>query len=184
VTSTHTYVLPVAALIETMKGMRTPVTLRTQLPPHSRVSKEICFAEIVIEAGKLLSCDIKTADNRELHFSLEDAFILLQEFGPLRWQLIASGRRGLSVSTQEMPQVRPLPYPKGAAKRSIPRKVITALPPAQFKTLPQRHKQVFLLIDDRKDGAEIGRLLSMSQDSVESILDELYQLQLITFYEP
>ena len=178
-TDIHTYVLPVAALIETMKGMRTPVTLRTQLLPHSRVLKEACFAEIVIEAGKLLSCDIKAADNRELHFSSEDAFVLLQGLGPLRWQLIASGHRGSSVPTQEMSHAWQLPPSKGAAKGRIPRKVITALPPAQFKILSQRHKQVFLLIDDRKNAAEIGRLLSMPQDSVESILNELYQLQLI-----
>lgn len=180
-TSTHTYVLPVVALIETMKGMRTSVTLRTQLPPHSRVLKETCFAEIVIEAGELRSCNIKTADGRELHFSLEDAFTLLQELWSLRWQLIASGRRESSVSTQEMPHARQLSLSKGAAKGRIPHKVLTALPPAQFKALPQRHKQVFLLIDGRKNGTEIGRLLSMPQDSVESILNELYQLQLITF---
>ncbi len=180
-TDTRTYVLPVAALIETMKSMRTPITLRAQLLNRSRALKETCFAEIVIEAGVLRSCDIRTADGRELFFSLEEAFTLLQQQGQLRWQLIASGQQELATSKQKMSQAQLLPSSGGAPKKYVPRKIIMSLPPTQFKELPQRHKQVFLLIDGRKDSAEIGRLLSISQSSVESILGELYQTKLIAF---
>jgi len=181
VTNTRAYVLPIVALIETMKGMRTPVTLRAQLSPRPKVLRETCFAEIVIEDGVLSSCDIRTADNHKLFSSLEENFIFLQKLGPLRWLLITSGHQELSSSGPKMPHAQQLPSSRGTTKKSIPRKVIMSLPPGQFKELPQRHKQVFLLIDGYKDSAEIGRLLSISQNSVESILNELYQLRLIGF---
>lgn len=163
------YLLPVAALLETMAGLQATVTLRAHLSALPKGWDEECIADLVMVHGTLHTCTISTVEGHPL-LQREAALQMLERIGTLEWTMRAP-------SLPPPPQLQRA-HPSESQQAPSDWKVVPELTPETLIALPRRHRQVLLLVENRTP-EEIARLLQRSQPDVEQVLEELRQHHLI-----
>ena len=134
--------------------------------------------ELHVKEGVAIACRFVTRQGEV--FSLDRWDEQLGRVGVLNWELTTSSDViAQRTSSASLPVVRPtsdtLPSRQPARP---PRQRITLLP-AQLRQLPMRHRQVYSLIDGKRQAADIALLLYKPQHEIGQILEELERQGLI-----
>ncbi len=166
------YTISLADIMQTLQIFRQSGRLQTELP-DVRGLKGQFQAELIIAAGKIISCSI-TNRSGQIIIGNDEAVLLLYNLGELNWTLTLQAETAPTnppniQNTASLPRLRPL----------IPRRI--ALPrQGQVNTWPRKHRAVFALIDGQKNIEQIAAVLSLSRKNVEEILRDLQSIQVIT----
>ncbi|HZO72736.1 MAG TPA: hypothetical protein VFB60_11080 [Ktedonobacteraceae bacterium] len=155
------YVLPVAVLLATMSDLQATVTAQTHLAALPEADNEACLAELTLVQGHLRHCRISTLPGQVL-LQQAAALHLLERLGELEWRLQPSSPDAFvpREATQRRWQVA---VPLSAVRGS----------------LSQREKQVLLLIESQHGPEQIARLLCLSGDQIEQLVEALAARALI-----
>ncbi len=156
------YVLPMSVLLETMRELAASVTVQAQLAALPQGWNEPCVAELVLVEGRLYACTISTTEGLML-LQQEAAYQVLNRLGTLEWSVRPDGR---SSPQDEQP-------PSPTISKHAPWLVASSLSSEVLASLSRRHKQVLLLSESHKRPEEIARLLRLSVQKVEQILQTL-----------
>ena len=156
------YVLPAAAVIETMKNANV-VRLQTHVPPLPGQTEE-STAELVVGQGKIHSCCIVTKSGAPL-FMHAEALKVLEQLGDLEWSIY-------QAPTDIAGAIRR----KG---EEIPRRMVPCLSLAQEQVLSRREKQVFALVDGKRSIETIAHILHLESSAAQEILQKLREVYAI-----
>jgi DNA-binding CsgD family transcriptional regulator len=165
--------LPLPLLLAALSDVPQTLLLRAQLTPQRGILQKGGNAEIRVQKGRPLSCEIRDLQGRPLAQG-QEAFLALQEMGRLSWHLsFAEEKRDGSAKTrQPEPVGERADYP---GEKPVRRKT-TALPP-----LVLRQRQVLNLADGTRTVQQIAALLHISSAEVTTILRRLRELNLISY---
>lgn len=170
------YILPAAAIIETMKQQRDVVAFRAPLPEGRHLPSALratpCFAEIVLGNGTLHSCTIFTSGGT-LVCEQQEAMRLLQGLGDLEWVLHSLP---LSPTPGSPPQTE---QTYSASPEMVPRKAPLVGSATPAEPLTHRQRRVWLLIDGQRSVRELASLLCLSPQEIEEALTALARSRLI-----
>jgi DNA-binding CsgD family transcriptional regulator len=157
------YMLPAAAVIETMKQKNEIVCLQAHVPalPGHR---EEGTAFLLVGQDKIHSCTIVAASGEPLFAYATEALKVLEQLGDLEWIL------------SQVPTYQQVTDHYQRADEEIPRRAIPALSPAQEKVLSRREKQVFALVDGQRSREKIARILQLEQGTVQQMLQKLREV--------
>lgn len=158
------YLLSLSSLLAVMQGISGTHWFHTEL--SARIGKDTPIAEIMIHDGKLIMCQVRTGQGSVL-LRKDQAVSMIEEMGELNWSLVAPPQR--SIQTHLEP-----------SRERIPVRLIVGILPT---ALPHRHKHVLSLMDGQRTVEHIARLLHLSSQEIQTILQDLQQGKLITFEE-
>jgi hypothetical protein len=171
----QTYQLPITVIIEVMKGLHEPVTLRARVSTLSGHGKLECIAHIVVNEQGLQTCVITEQGTGARRVEGEEAFGILQRSGTLSWTLQPA--EAASTLTRSPPTYRDVESSRDASQ--IPFRQVE-LTTAQMQALPPAQKKVFALVNGKNTIASIAHLLTKTPHEVLHVLLELKQKRLIT----
>lgn len=177
---TQQYLLPIAALIETMRDVPEIVSLRAQMPSLPGVWKEACIAEIIIGHGRIHACTIITTAGQCL-LQQEAALHALEQSDELEWTLGPSFASGTPLPHQKSTWLQQSSAPPSQRDGAVPQRSEVFAMPALLERLPRRQKQVLLLADGHKQTSEIARLLGVEPQEMEHLLRQLHHQRLIHY---
>lgn len=170
------YLLPVNAILQTLRDQNGITVLSASLPRLPRYQQEAREVALILGQGRVHTCTIRAADGLPL-LQGSEALKTLERLGSLEWHV-----QGLVGSSDVW-------SPNGEAgqdlcqpQENIPRRLVASLSPLQQQNLSRHHRLVFNLIDGARSIASIATLLHFSPDEVASLLQELRQDQLIDWY--
>ena len=172
------YLLPVVAVVETMKGLPETVSFQAQLPAMPHLSSEICFAQVIVGQGDCQFCTVVTRTGQIL-LQHQEAFTLVQQLGKLVWRLSTPTSEPLSLLPDHS-----FPSQEANAGRDLaqllPQRTGELLP-IQMQALPAAQRRVWFLVDGQKTIEQLARLLTKSVGDVYQLLLTLQEQQLIHF---
>lgn len=179
------YNLNLEAVLSVLLRRQLSGTLTAMLP-KGKVLKEPSHIEMLIDRGKLQSCELRS-DQRTLRG--EEALRVIAQLGLIPW-IFEPARANTSrllphsgpltthpLMATDMQRYAPLQNP---FHTRIPRKV-GQLSPADLARLPRPYFQVYANIDGRHTLAEIAALLRTTPERIEGIVRDLQTWQLIVF---
>lgn len=170
------YLLPVVAVVETMKGLPETVSLQAQISSVPGVSKETCVAEIIVGEGRLHGCTILTLAGHTL-LQNQEAFAVLQRMGKLEWQLVPGSREQQVGPRQEQGQS----LWSGSSEQDMRPCRIGAPSSLQLQSLPFDQRRVLYLVDGQKTISQLARLLQKNPEEIHILLLALYEKHYISF---
>ncbi len=168
------YMLPVSAIIQTLRDQNGVTALSATLPSVPGFSQQAGEAALLLGQGHIQRCTIRARDGLLLAQGGE-ALKALEQLGNLAWQvqeLNGSGENWVATDSKEQEHGQ-------SPGQHIPRRRVTMLSPEQQQTLSRRHRQVFALVDGARSVASIAALLHLSTDEITHLLHDLHQDQLI-----
>jgi hypothetical protein len=164
------YLLPVLAVVETMKWSPEVVMLQAHLSSLPGVSKDACLAQVILGQGSLYSCTITTRVGAVL-LERESAYHALEQCGDLEWSVASA-----PSPQQAGPQVaRSHAIPAVARAAQIPRLRVKELPAETLNRLAHPYRKVLLLVDGKRSLEEIARLAAKTPQEVAHMLKTLEQ---------
>lgn len=167
------YLLPVLAVVETMKMSPNVVMLQAQLLSLPSVSKEVCLAQIILGQGRVHSCTITTAKTGTVLREQQEAYHALEQCGDLNWSVLPAPSLYASASQKTTP-----PH-MGVSDQyisNIPFLRVKSLTPEVLAPLSLPYRRVLMLVDGKRSIEEIARLLNREQQEVQQILAALRHL--------
>ena len=135
--------------------------------------------ELQAKEGVIIACRFVT---RQGSISPLDRWeVRLAQLGILNWELATSteamSKRTSPSSEDSFSQQPSSALPRGRYAAAPHRAVV--LPPAQIRQWPILYRQVYALIDGRRQLADIALTLRRSQQEIAQIIDELIRRRLI-----
>ena len=167
------YLLPVLAVVETMKMLPDVVMLQAQLPSLPGISKEACLAQIILGQGRVHSCTITAAKTGTVLREQQEAYHALERCGDLNWSVLLAPSLYAPAS-----QKATLPYmvASGQYTSKIPSLRVKALTPEVLAPLSLPYRRVMMLVDGKRPIEEIARLLNKGPQEVQQMLAALEHL--------
>jgi hypothetical protein len=131
-----------------------------------------------VKEGTIYAC---VFTNTQGHVSSWDHWeTQLPPFGVLNWELIPwQPFEHMQDNTSSRSPVLSQQSPVGVQKQSPTHTVV--LSPSQLRQLPMLYRQVYTLIDGRRQSCDIARMLHQSQQDIDRILGDLSQQGLIQY---
>lgn len=167
------YLLPVVAVIETMKASPDLVVLHSQVAALPGMTKNACVAQIVLGQGKVYACTITTATGSVL-LQQQEAYRVLERCGDLSWSVtLATPSLSTHSRQQEIPPGRGM---DGRMSSMIPSLRVNTLAPETLASFSHAYRQVLVLVDGKRSIEEIARLLARPADTVHHMLVALAHL--------
>jgi hypothetical protein len=167
------YLLPVSAMVETMKMSPDVVMLQAQLPSLPGVSKEACLTQIILGQGRVYSCIITATKAGTVLREQQEAYHALERCGDLSWSVLpAPSRYAPAVQKTALPYIGT----SGQHMSKIPSLRVKALTPEVLAPLPPPYRRIILLVDGKRTIEEIARLLNKEPQEVQQILAALGHL--------
>lgn len=166
------YLLPVRALLQTLRDRPTLTTLTAALPVGSRRPSQARQVVLILGQGRVLSCTIHAGDGRLLAQG-GSALKILERLAPLPWQILPAPSQDAARYSPTRPEHAQTMPPLGPCRR------LACLAPPQWQALSHRHRQVFALADGTRSVASIATLLHLPIEVVLRLLDDLRRDQLI-----
>jgi hypothetical protein len=168
------YMLPVSAIIQTLRDQNGVTALSATLPSVPGFSQQAGEVALLLGQGHIQRCTIRTRDGLLLAQDGE-ALKTLEQLGNLEWQvqeLSGSGENWPPTDSKEQKQEQ-------RTGQHLPRRRVAALSLVQQQALSRRHRQVFALVNGARSVASIATLLHLSPEEVTRLLGELHQNQLL-----
>jgi len=150
-----------------------------------------CQAELVVVQGRVSTCLIRAAQNRQVILEGKSALDCLEHCGELCWMVQPEqpihpshlfGSRSQDGWHAGLSPPSPTPYERWAEKP--PSRINVRLDSKQVEDLPHRHRQVLLLVNGRRGIADVCRILNCSFEQLTAVLEDLEARHLITFSDP
>jgi hypothetical protein len=166
------YRLPIGAMVEIMKYSPDKVLLQAHLASLASLSKQVCFAHVVLEQGGLHSCTIMEKTGRVL-LQQQDAYDALVHCGDLNWRVVRT------PSVQDLRHGRPVTSTLGSLESTlwhIPTLRVNPVPRETLLALPHAQRVALVLVDGKRSVAVIAQLLTTSPQKIEQTLAALRHL--------
>jgi hypothetical protein len=167
------YLLPVLAVVETMKILPEIVMLQAHLPLLPGVSKEPCLAQIILGQGHVSSCKITTTKTGAVLLQQQEAYHALERCGDLEWSVLPAPFLSPSASQKAaLPRIGA----SGQYPSKVPSLSVKALTPEILASLSSPYRRVLALVDGKRSIEEIARLLNKTPQEVQQMLTTLPHL--------
>ncbi len=167
------YLLPVVAVVETMKESPDMLLLQAQLPSLPGVAKDACFAQIILGQGRLFSCTITSTKTGTVLRAAQEAYHALERCGDLDWSVLPAP--SLHPPAQQPTRVSPRNV-SGRLSVKAPSLRVPQLSPEILEPLSNPYRRVLLLVDGRRSIEEIAYLLNREPYEIEQMLAALPHL--------
>jgi hypothetical protein len=161
------YLLPIVAVVETMKWSPEVVMLQAHLPSLPGVSKDACLVSLIIGQGHVYSCTITAARTGAVLREQEVAYHAVEQCGDLEWS-VGPAPRDPSPASQKNGSVQPNTTGKFASP--IPSLRVTTLTNEILQPLAHPYQRVLRLVDGRRSVADIARLLGKQPQDIQQML--------------
>ncbi|HEU5377961.1 MAG TPA: hypothetical protein VFV38_21270 [Ktedonobacteraceae bacterium] len=171
------YLLPLLAVVETMKGLPEMVSLHAEVPSVPGLARGTYLAHVVVGQGRCSSCTITTPTGRLL-LQQQEAFDALQQVGNLAWRLSAPPSASMSALVQTEAEFQEGDAPERGRTPIRPRR-IGRPEPAHMQALPHAQRHLLWVIDGQKTLEQLARLLAKSPDDIYHLLLRLREQHLI-----
>ncbi len=165
------YLLPVAAVVETMKDLPDVVMLQAQLSSLPGLSKEACLAQIILGQGQVSSCKIIATRTGIVLREQQEAYHALERCGDVTWHV----RPAPSLHPPVRPQAT-LPPTSGTFPAQIPSLRVSRLSPEILAPLSHPYRRVLGLVDGKRSIEDIARLLNKTPQEIQQMLAALPHL--------
>jgi hypothetical protein len=167
------YLLPVMAVVETMKALPDIVMLQGRLSSLSGVSKDTCLAQIILGQGQVHSCMITATRTGTVLLQQQEAYHALERCGDVNWSV-------LPAPSSYTPMRQKAALPPIATYETLPAKIpsllVAELRPAILEPLSNPYRRVLLLVDGRRSIEDIARLLNKEPHEIRQMLAALPHL--------
>jgi hypothetical protein len=167
------YLLPVVAVVETMKELPDVVMLQAHLPSLPGVSKDACLAQIILGQGQVYSCKIIVTKTGIVLREQQEAYHALERCGDVNWSL----RPAPSLHALVRPPATPPPI---TTYRTFPAQIpslrVSRLSPEILAPLSHPYQRVLRLIDGRRSIEDIAHLLNKEPQEIQQMLTSLPHL--------
>lgn len=167
------YLLPVLAVVETMKGLPDIVMLQAQFSSLPGVSKEACLAQIILGQGRVYSCTITATKTGTVLREQQEAYHALERCGDLNWSVLPAP----SLHTPAKPKTTLSPISaSGRLSAKAPSLRVSQLSPEILEPLSNPYRRVLRLVDGRRSIEDIARLLNKESHEIQQMLAALPHL--------
>jgi hypothetical protein len=167
------YLLPVVAVVETMKDLPDVVMLQAHLSSLPGVSKDACLAQIILGQGQVYSCKIIATRTGIVLREQQEAYHALERCGDVNWSV----RPEPSLHAPVRPQTT---SPPTATDRMFPRQIpslrVSRLSPEILEPLSHPYRRVLRLVDGGRSIEDIARLLNKEPQEIQQMLAALPHL--------
>lgn len=137
--------------------------------------------ELQVKDGVAIACRFVTKQGDV--YLMERWEVQIGQLGVLNWELTTSSEemspQRVSSSSGSLPLVRQSST-AGRQQAITPHQAIRLLP-AQIRQLPLLHRQVYSLVDGRRQPSDIAQLLYKQTQEIAQVIDELRRRGLIEF---
>jgi len=162
------YTLDLKTMRQIMQKHKQTGHLHTDLPSGVPGLRGPCHVDIMLEAGAMVSCTIKSS--RGVLLTGDKAYQELTRLGRLHWTFVPSvspvGRPGFASQTM--------------GRHTVPRPRRTMVVEQwQMQSWQRLHTLVYGLVDGTRSTAEIANVLMVPSETIESILRDLQAMQVI-----
>jgi len=161
------YLLPIVAVVETMKWSPEVVLLQAQLPSLPGVSKDACLVSLIIGQGHMYSCTITATRTGTVLREREAAYHAVEQCGDLEWSVGPAPRFPAPASQKGVPVQ---PNTAGTFASPIPSLRVPALTNEILQPLAHPYQRVLRLVDGRRSVADIARLLGKQPQEIQQML--------------
>jgi hypothetical protein len=161
------YLLPIVAVVETMKRSPEVVMLQAHLPSLPSVSKDACLVSLIIGQGHMYSCTITATRTGTVLREQEVAYHTVEQCGDLEWSVGPAPRFPTSASQKSVPSQ---PKVSGKFVLPIPSLRVPALTNEILQPLAHPYQRVLRLVDGRRSVADIARLLGRQPQEIQQML--------------
>ena len=165
------YLLPLLAVVETMKFSPDVVMLQSHLPSLPGVTKEACRAQVILGQGQVYSCTITTRTGAVIR-ERQEAYKALEQCGDLEW-ILSSAPFPHPANPQT---AQPNTSTASAKMAPIPVLRVKELSAETLSRLAYPYRRVLLLVDGKRSIEEIARLASKTPQEVVHMLNALEHL--------
>jgi len=166
------YLLPILAMVETMKGSPEVVVLQAFLSLLPGVTKDACLAQVTLGQGRIHSCTITTKTGTVLREQLE-AYQALERCGDLNWSVLPASSLYAPASQKATPSR--LDASDQPTSR-VPSLRVQALTLEILEPLSNPYRRVIRLVDGKRSIEDIARLLNKTPQEVQQMLAALQHL--------
>jgi hypothetical protein len=167
------YLLPVVAVVETMKESPDMLLLQAHLPSLPGISKDACLAQVILGQGRLASCTITSTKTGAVLRAAQEAYQALERCGDLEWSVHPAP--SLHPPAQQQARVSPRNV-SGRLSVKAPSLRVSQLSPEILEPLSNPYRRVLLLVDGRRSIEEIAYLLNREPYEIEQMLASLPHL--------
>lgn len=143
-------------------------------PPEKAKIKKPWHASLHLAEEGVVTCYVRSKANDRVMFSGTEAINWLKNAGPLSWNLDESFHMARQFTKPSMP-VRP---PEKQRSLQVPCRMAQVEQSAMF-SWSRRQRQVFALVDNRRDAEKIAAILRQPFHDVQQVLDELQSMGVI-----
>jgi len=165
------YLLPVLAVVETMKWSPDVVMLQAHLSSLPGVSKDACLVSLTLGQGRMYSCTITTRAGAVLR-EHQEAYQAVEQCGDLEWSVVP-----IPFSPPPSPQATRSHAGQAVARTAlIPILRVKELPAETLNRLAHPYRRIILLVDGKRTVEEIARLASKTPQEVVHMLNALEHL--------
>lgn len=166
------YLLPILAMVETMKGSPEVVVLQAFLSSLPGVTKDACLAQVVLGQGRIHACTITTKTGAVLR-EQQEAYNALERCGDLNWSVLPAASLNAPTSQKAIPLHLDM-YRQPTLK--VPSLCVPALTPAILDPLSNPYRRTVRLVDGKRSIEDIARLLNREPQEIEQMLAALPHL--------
>lgn len=166
------YLLPVLAVVETMKMRPDIVMLLAHLSSLPGVTKDACIAQIILGQGHIHSCRITTRTGTVLR-EQQEAYHALERCGDLHWSVLPAPP--LHTPAQQKATLSPISA-SGRLSAKAPSLRVSQLSPELLEPLSNPYRRVLRLVDGRRSIEDIARLLNKEPQEIQQMLAALPHL--------
>jgi hypothetical protein len=163
------YNLDVETLLQIMQVHQQTGLLQASVPPKIAGIRESRHVEIAVMTGKVTSCTIKYSNGQQI--TGKEALDSLISVGRLHWNFVpkANTPRQPLQSTQI----------QSAKSSRFPLRLVP-LDQNEVRNWPRLHRLVFAMADGTNSIEKMARMLSISPDVIEVVLEDLQKMQKIS----
>jgi hypothetical protein len=167
------YLLPLVAVVETMKALPDMVMLQAHLSSLPGVSKGACLAQIILGQGHVWDCKITATRTDTVLLTQKEAYHALERCGDVNWCVLPAPVSHAPVRPQAtLPPVAT----DGTFPAKTPSLRVSELTPEILAPLSHPYRRVLGLVDGRRSLADIARLLNKEPQEIQQMLTALPHL--------
>lgn len=173
------YKIDLAPLLRLFEEFQRSGSLQAEVPAGTFGLREPGRVQIDLVHGKVVTCVIQKRDGGS-YASGTKALQMVQQVKDLHWEIQADVPPAGSTSPRLPVAPRYLPVPVQPPRPRVPVPVQVVAPNQYIlNNLRFRQRRLFIMVDGKRNVAQLARLLSLSLAEIEETLGELRALGLI-----